>query len=117
MSHKFLSDENIWHTYETAPRLKPEYKISALGYLEDFNQWNERFAELVSSDWGLPHGLTDQHWEVIRFLRNYFQATNNIPTIYDVCGAHNLELDDFRKLFPDGYRRGACRAAGLPFFA
>lgn len=46
LSHKFLCDVNIWHSYETAPRLKPEYKITAQGFLEDADQWNERFADL-----------------------------------------------------------------------
>jgi len=117
LSYKFLCEVNIWHTYETAPRLKPEYNITSQGFLDDFNQWNERFADLVSEDWKLPHGLTSKHWEVIRFLRNYYQTTNNIPSVYEVCQAHNLNLGDLKEMFPGGYRRGACRIAGLPFFA
>ena len=74
-------------------------------------------SEVVSGEWKLPHGLMDGHWEIIRFLRNYYQATSNIPTLYEVCEAHQLDLDGFRELFPEGYRRGACRIAGLPFFA
>ena len=57
------------------------------------------------------------HWEVIQFLRTYYQAMNNIPTVYETCHAHDLELHDLIKMFPGGYRRGACRVAGLPFFA
>ena len=117
VTYQFLCDVNIWHTYETAPRLKPEYRISPQGFLEDFHQWNERFAEAVAGEWDLPGGLTSEHWEIIRFLRNYFQAAGNLPTVYEVCDAHGLDLDGFRKLFPEGYRRGACRIAGLPFFA
>lgn len=117
VGYKFLCDVNIWHTYETAPRLKPEYDVTPQGFLADFTQWNERFAELVSSEWELPEGLTAKHWEVIRFLRNYYQAVGTMPTVYEVCHAHGLDLEDLRNLFPGGYRRGACRAAGLPFFA
>jgi len=117
LSFKYLCDVNIWHSYETAPRLKPEFNINAQGFLEDFHQWNEHFAETLSEEWKLPDGLTDNHWEVIGYLRNYHQATNNIPTLYEVCEAHGIDLEDFRRLFPEGYRRGACRAAGLPFFA
>ena len=117
LSHAFVCDVNIWHSYETAPRLKPEYEISPQGFLEDFHQWNENFANLVSAEWGLAGGLTSKHWEVIEFLRNYHQITDNIPTVYEVCQAHGLDLDDLKELFPGGYRRGACRIAGLPFFA
>ncbi len=114
---EFLCEVNIWHTYETTPPVKSEYKITAQGFLEDFNQWNENFANLLSSEWDLPGGLTPKHWEIIHFLRNYYQATDNIPTVYEVCQAHKLDLDDLKELFPEGYRRGLCRIAGLPFFA
>ncbi len=117
VSYSFLCDVNIWHTYEAASQLKPEYNISPQGFLEDFTQWNERFANQLSDEWKLPDGLTPTHWHIIRFLRNYYQATGNIPTVYEICEAHGLDLNDFMKLFPEGYRRGACRIAGLPFFA
>ncbi|MHC4403909.1 MAG: TusE/DsrC/DsvC family sulfur relay protein [Planctomycetota bacterium] len=117
LSYEFLCEVNIWHTYETAPRLKPEYEINSQGFLADFDRWNERFAAVVSEEWDLPDGLTPKHWEIIRFLRNYYQATGNIPTVYEVCEAHGLDLHGFQDLFPGGYRRGACRIAGLPFFA
>jgi len=116
VSYKFLCDVNIWHTYETVPHLKSEYEITPQGFLADFKQWNERFAHLLSAHWELPRGLTPQHWEIIHFLRDYYQAAGNIPTVYEVCAAHNLDLAGFNGLFPEGYRRGACRVAGLPFF-
>ena len=117
LSFKFLCDVNVWHSYETIPRLKSNFKITEQGFLEDFNQWNKQFAMLGSSEWNLPDGLTELHWEVIRFLRNYYQAVNNIPSVYELCQAHHLDLKDLKGLFPEGYRRGACRIAGLPFFA
>ncbi len=117
ISYEFLCEVDIWHTYETAPLLKPEYEITPQGFLADFNQWNEHFADVVADEWELPGGLTSKHWEVIHYLRNYYQATNNIPTAYEICRAHSLDLDDLNELFPQGYRRGACRIAGLPFLA
>lgn len=117
LNYKFISEVNFWATCETAPRLMSEFKVTPQGFLEDFNQWNERFAKLVSEEWKLPHGLTSKHWEVIRFLRNYYLAMNNIPSVYEVCQAHDFDLEDLKELFPEGYRRGACRIAGLPFFA
>ncbi len=117
LSFKFLCDVNVWHSYETVSRLKSKFKVTEQGFLEDFDQWNEEFAMFGSSDWELPDGLTELHWEVIRFLRNYYQTANNIPSVYEVCQAHNLDLSDLKELFPEGYRRGVCRIAGLPFFA
>jgi len=117
LNYKFINEVNSWAICETAPLLIREFKVTPQGFLEDFHEWNERFVLLVSQEWKLPQGLTPKHWEVIRFLRNYYQAMNNIPTVFEVCQAHDLDLDDLHKLFPEGYRRGACRIAGLPFFA
>ncbi|MHC4606008.1 MAG: TusE/DsrC/DsvC family sulfur relay protein [Planctomycetota bacterium] len=117
INYKFMYDHNIWLTYESYPVLKAEHELTPLGFLKDFGKWNERFAETLAGDWNLAAGLTPRHWKVIRYLRDSYERTNNIPTIYETCKAHGLELDEFRRMFPDGYRRGACRAAGLPFLA
>jgi tRNA 2-thiouridine synthesizing protein E len=112
----FLTDSNIWLTYEVKEPDKARQKASELGFLDDFDSWKEDFAHRVVRSWELPDGLTDRHWEVIRYLRDAFGTTRTVPTIYEVCKANNLSLTDLGHLFPQGYRRGACRAAGLPFF-
>ncbi|NQS99379.1 MAG: TusE/DsrC/DsvC family sulfur relay protein [candidate division Zixibacteria bacterium] len=117
INYKFMCDINIWHTYETKPSFKREFKVTLQGFLEDFNMWTERFAHLVSAEWELPRGLTTKHWEVIYFLRNCYLITNNIPSVFEVCKANNLDIEDLKELFPGGYRRGACRIAGLPYFS
>jgi TusE/DsrC/DsvC family sulfur relay protein len=113
----FMSDINIWLTYETPPKAKMEYEVDELGFLKDFDKWNERFASLVVSKWDLPAGLTKRHWKIIQYLRDYFDKTKNIPTVYETCKSNDIEFEEIGILFPKGYRRGACRAAGLPFFA
>ena len=40
------------------------------GYLRDLGDWSEDFARGQARAEGLA--LTDEHWEVIRFLRRYF---------------------------------------------
>lgn len=39
------------------------------GYLLDIDDWSEEFAEALARQEGLE--LTDEHWEVIRFLRDF----------------------------------------------
>ena len=41
------------------------------GYLRDLADWSEDFARAQAAREGLI--LTDEHWDVIRFLRAYFQ--------------------------------------------
>lgn len=117
ISYVFMYEHNIWLTYEFNPVLRAEHRVTAMGFLEDFEAWNERFSHLVASEWSLPQGLTEKHWEVIRFLRDFYRKAKNIPTVFETCKANHMELDELMECFPGGYRRGACRIAGLPFFS
>jgi len=92
-------------------------ELTPQGFLKDFRRWDERFAQMIADECNLRDGLTKKHWDVIRFLRNYCETMNDIPTIWEVCAAHDLDLEEFTELFPQGYRQSACRMAGLPFFA
>jgi tRNA 2-thiouridine synthesizing protein E len=40
------------------------------GYLIDRNEWSEAFVQALARKEGLA--LTDEHWQVIRYLREYF---------------------------------------------
>lgn len=113
----FMANSNIWLTYESLPPVLEEHEVDETGYLDDFDKWNERFAHRVARDWDLPDGLTDQHWNVIRFLRDFYRDHGTTPTIFEACKSSNIDLDEFARLFPEGYHRSACRAAGLPFLA
>ena len=117
LNHALMCDVNLWLSYETLPAIKAEPKVEELGFLKDFDQWNERFAHGVARNWDLPEGLTEDHWKIIHYLRDYYRNAKTIPTIFETCKSNQISLDRFGELFPRGYRRGACRAAGLPFFA
>ncbi len=116
INYRFMIDSNPWLKYESYSVLKSKYRVTETGFLESFSEWDERFAEIVASEWKLPEGLTDKHWQMIQYLRVYFDNTGTIPTVYAFCKANGIEVKELGDLFPDGYRRGACRAAGLPFF-
>jgi tRNA 2-thiouridine synthesizing protein E len=117
INYQFMYEHNIWLTYESYRMLKANYKMTPTGFLEDFEQWDKQFAHLIVAEWGFPTGLGDKHWDVVDFLRKYYRAARDIPTVYETCREFDLTLSDLRELFPEGYRRGACRVAGLPFFA
>ena len=115
INYAFMLNDNFLHTVESYTTIKAELNLSTLGFLEEFDQWDERFANLVASEWNLPNGLTGRHHQIIGFLRNYYRDHKNIPTIFETCRSNDLSLDELHTLFPAGYRRGACRIAGLPF--
>ncbi len=117
INYEFMYKHNMWLTFETSPVLKNQYRMTPLGFLEDFYAWNKRFASLLASEWDLPSGLTNQHWVIIEYLREYFVKNKNIPTLHETCKENGLTIGKIGELFPEGYRRGACRIAGLPFYA
>ena len=117
LNHAVMCDINIWLSYEMLPADKTEPIVGSLGFLKNMDEWDERFAHGVAREWGLPDGLTGEHWRIIHYLQDFYRNTGKIPTIIDTCRTNEISLDEFGTLFPGGYRRGACRAAGLPFIA
>lgn len=117
INHRFMYETNYWLTYETAPPPKPRYTLDTLGFLQEFDEWDEEFVALAMREVDESATPTERHWEVLRYLRDFYERRGTIPTIYETCNANDLSLEELRDLFPAGYRRGACRAAGLPFFA
>jgi tRNA 2-thiouridine synthesizing protein E len=106
---------NHWLTYEH-PRIPgAQYRTDSAGFLCDFEDWTEDFAHLAVSQWGMPEGLTDRHRQVIVYLRGSYSMGRETPTVFEACKANDLSLKELKALFPEGYRRGACRVAGLPF--
>jgi TusE/DsrC/DsvC family sulfur relay protein len=91
------------------------YRVDAKGFLEDRDDWEEAFAEAMAPAAGIPDGLTDRHWQVIRYIRDEFTATGDCPLVFSTCRAAKLRLKDLKALFPTGYLRGACRLAGITY--
>jgi len=91
------------------------YKVDELGYLINFEDWDENYAEGIAISIGMVDNLTEEHWKIIRYIRSSFIETKECPTIYTTCRKNNLKLADLRKLFPTGYQRGACKIAGISY--
>ena len=89
------------------------YYVNPQGFLVNHKRWDDDFARQMASEIGIESGLTKKHWEVIHFLREYFDKNGVVPTVYECCEANQLELEDCERLFPDGYHRGALKIAGL----
>jgi tRNA 2-thiouridine synthesizing protein E len=115
INYAFMAGSNIWLTFEMRRSIREEFELDAAGFLEDFDTWSERFAHLVIHEWNLPGGLTDRHREIVSYLRERYREDGRIPTLMQTHRDMDLELDELARLFPAGYRRGACRLSGLPF--
>ena len=117
INYEFMYNSNIWLTYEMDLPSEETFTVDELGFLRDFAAWDERFAHASARKWNLPEGLTDDHWRVIKYIREAYGSSQRQPTIFEVCNNTGIGLDEIGSLFPTGYHRGACRAAGLPFIA
>jgi tRNA 2-thiouridine synthesizing protein E len=91
------------------------YSVDAEGFLLDSDRWDENFAERMAPEVKIPHGLTPEHWKVIRFIRERFKQNRACPLVYETCRANGLHLKDLKALFPTGYLRGACKLAGITY--
>ncbi|MCD6161736.1 MAG: TusE/DsrC/DsvC family sulfur relay protein [candidate division Zixibacteria bacterium] len=91
------------------------YKVDPYNFLEDFNQWDENFAEGMALQLEIPNGLTEKHWNIIHFIRDTFRKTGKCPLIYVACRQNKLHLKQLKELFPSGYQRGVCKIAGITY--
>lgn len=89
------------------------YQIDVRGFLIDAKTWDEEFAAARAHDMKMPEGLTERHWQIIKYLRQAYVDKGDVPTVFDTCETNGLELSDLEHLFPDGYHRGAVKIAGL----
>ena len=99
-----------------------EVELNDSGFMLDYAAWNENVTKEMAQKEGVE--LTDCHWEVIRFLRDYygeFEVPPSPRTLIKAVG-HQLTLGkkctrkELEDLFPNGGCKQACRFAGLPTY-
>ena len=49
------------------------------GYLKDSSQWSEALAEVIAEKESIT--LSPEHWEVVRFVRDFYLEFNTSPAI------------------------------------
>jgi tRNA 2-thiouridine synthesizing protein E len=89
------------------------------GYLADPGLWSPELAVLIADGENIE--MSDDHWEIVKFLRNFYQK-------YQIAPAIRILTREIRKtlgpekgnsrylygLFPDGPVKQASKIAGLP---
>ena len=88
------------------------------GYLVDPTDWNESVAhELAATE---QIALEDDHWQVIRFMRSYYDehrvaadARFVIKYLAEDTGYGKDAKRALFQLFPYGYVKQACKIAGM----
>ncbi len=94
-------------------------ETDAQGYLKNSADWHEGLAPLLAAEEEIA--LTEAHWEVVRFVRDFYQEFNTSPAIRMLVKAmaqkYGEEKGNSRylyRLFPKGPAKQATKIAGLP---
>jgi tRNA 2-thiouridine synthesizing protein E len=83
------------------------------GFMEEPDQWNDDVALVLASTEGVSE-LTEEHWVVVNYLREYYAQFGIAPMIRRLCRETKFTLQHIYQLFPSGPAKGACKVAGLP---
>jgi tRNA 2-thiouridine synthesizing protein E len=83
------------------------------GFIEEPEQWNEQVALALASTEGVAE-LTQNHWKVVTYLRDYYKQFGIAPMIRKLCKETGFSLKEIYDLYPSGPAKGACKVAGLP---
>ena len=95
------------------------YETDEEGYLVNLSDWNDQLAnEMAKADGA---ALDENHWEVITFLRDYYEEYQIAPAVRVLTKAVGKKLGKDKgtskylyELFPYGPAKQACKYAGLP---
>jgi TusE/DsrC/DsvC family sulfur relay protein len=98
----------------TEPAIPPAV-LDEDGYLLDPDAWNEEIAAALAAREEIE--LTPAHWDVIRFMRAFYEERRIAPDARYVLKylAHSRGADrnELFRLFPYGYPKQACKIAGM----
>lgn len=96
-----------------------QHELDEDGFLANMDEWDEDIAvELAKTE---SVEMTDAHWEVINFLREYYAEYKIAPMIRILTKAIGKKLGKEKgntkylyELYPAGPAKQACKIAGLP---
>ena len=94
-------------------------EVDEEGYLSNLNEWEKDVAEIMAKEDGIDLG--NDHWEIINFLREYYEEYQIAPAVRVLTKAVGKKLGKDKgnskylyELFPYGPGKQACKFAGLP---
>lgn len=96
-----------------------QFPTDADGYLKNVDDWSPELASEIARLDGIE--LTEAHWEIVHFVRAFYQEYNTSPAIRMLVkalsqkfGAEKGSSRYLQRLFPEGPAKQATKIAGLP---
>jgi TusE/DsrC/DsvC family sulfur relay protein len=82
------------------------------GFLTEYDEWDEDLAKVLAAQIGID--LTEEHWKVIRFLREDFKTQGETATSRRVQTVAGVPVKEQFALFPKKPAKKMAYIAGLP---
>ncbi len=89
-----------------------EVHVNEEGFLTNYDEWNEDIARVLAASIDIE--LTDEHWKVIRFLREDFPTQGETATIRRTSTVGGFDTKQLFVLFPKKPAKKMAYIAGLP---
>jgi tRNA 2-thiouridine synthesizing protein E len=100
-------------------QLPPNIKTDKNGYMLDSGAWTSEIAEIIAQCENIE--LSEDHWEVVKYVRQFYQDYNKSPSIRPLVKYLKTVLPEEKSnslylqiLFPEGPAKQATKIAGLP---
>jgi TusE/DsrC/DsvC family sulfur relay protein len=89
------------------------------GYLVNPDDWTDDIAVELAKEENID--LIESHWQILRFIRKYYNEHNVVPDVRHVddylSTENKINKKDAKKvifeLFPYGYVKQACKISGM----
>ncbi len=82
------------------------------GFMLDASAWTPEIGTAIAAV--LEIELTDQHWDVINFVRSEYVEEGEAPTLRRIYKVGVVPMKELYDLFPGGPAKIAAKIAGLP---
>lgn len=83
------------------------------GFIQKPELWDQDVALALAKTEGVDE-MTENHWKLVNYLREYYLEFGVAPMIRKLCKASGFKLNEIYEMFPSGPAKGACKVAGLP---
>ena len=99
--------------------MKIDLDRDAEGYLVNPDDWTDEIAIELAKEENID--LTESHWQILRFIREYYGENSVVPDVRHVdeylATENKIDKKEAKKtlfkLFPYGYVKQACKISGM----
>jgi TusE/DsrC/DsvC family sulfur relay protein len=91
-----------------------EFELDEDGFIQNPELWDEAVAAALAKEQEGIEQMTEDHWKLVHYLRNYYLQFGIAPMVRKLCKETGFDLKKVYALFPSGPAKGACKVAGLP---